>query len=58
VKLIKKTEPIRLQPAQYLGNKTELVTAFLQSTTLDILEISEHGLKDYEITQCTLEGIL
>jgi exonuclease III len=44
------------QNAQYLSNKTELFTAFLQSTTPDILAISEHGLKDDEIIQCILEG--
>jgi hypothetical protein len=37
-------------------SNTELLTAFLQTTTPDILAISEHGLKDDEITQCTLEG--
>jgi hypothetical protein len=32
------------------------MTAFLQSTTPDILAISEHGLKEEEITQCALKG--
>jgi hypothetical protein len=36
--------------------KTELFTVFLQSTTPDTLAISEHGLKEEEITQCALEG--
>jgi exonuclease III len=47
---------IILQNAQYLRNKTELFTAFLHSTTPDVLAISEHGLKENEISQCTLEG--
>jgi exonuclease III len=34
----------------------ELFTAFLQSTTPDILAISEHGLREDEITLCALEG--
>jgi hypothetical protein len=33
------------QNAQYLRNKIELFTALLQSTTPDILAISDHGLK-------------
>jgi hypothetical protein len=33
------------QNAQYLRNKIELFTAFLQSTAPDILAISEHGLR-------------
>jgi exonuclease III len=37
-------------------SNTELFTAFIQTTTPDILAISEHGLKDDEITQCTLKG--
>jgi hypothetical protein len=44
------------QDAQYLRNKTELFAVFLQSTSPDILAISEHGLKEDEITQCALEG--
>jgi hypothetical protein len=42
--------------AQYIRNKTELFTAFLLRTTQDIVAISEHGLKEEEITQCALEG--
>jgi hypothetical protein len=38
------------QNAQYLRNKIELFTAFLHSTTPDMLAISEHGLKEEEIT--------
>jgi exonuclease III len=41
---------------KYLRNKIELFTAFLQSTTPDILAIFEHGLKEEEVTQCALEG--
>ena len=44
------------QNAQYLSNKIEIFTEFLQSTTPDILAISEHGLKEDEIHQCILEG--
>jgi hypothetical protein len=32
------------QNAQYVRNQTELFTAFLQTTTPDILAIYEHGL--------------
>jgi hypothetical protein len=42
------------QNVQYLRNKTELFAVFLQSTSPDTLVISEHGLKEDEITQCTL----
>lgn len=42
--------------AQYLSNKTELFTEFLQRTTPDILAISEHVLKEDEIPQSMLEG--
>jgi hypothetical protein len=44
------------QNAQYLRNKTEIFTVFLESTSPDILAISERGLKEDEITQCLLEG--
>ncbi|PNF31582.1 hypothetical protein B7P43_G00791 [Cryptotermes secundus] len=44
------------QNAQYLSNKIEIFTEFLQSTTPDILAISEHGLKEDEIHQCILGG--
>jgi exonuclease III len=44
------------QNVQHLRNKTEQFTAFLQTTTPDISAVSEHGLKEDEITQCTLEG--
>jgi exonuclease III len=39
-----------------LRNKIELFTESLQSTTPDILAISECGLKEEVITQCALEG--
>jgi exonuclease III len=39
-----------------ISNKTEQFTAVLQTITPDILAISELGLKEDEITQCTLEG--
>jgi hypothetical protein len=42
--------------APYVRNKTEIFTALLQTTTPDILCISEHGLKDYEISLCLIEG--
>jgi hypothetical protein len=41
------------QNAQYLRNKSEIFTVFLQSTSPDILAISEHGLEKDETTQCT-----
>jgi exonuclease III len=44
------------QNVQYIRNKTEQLTTFLQTTTPNILAISEHGLKADEIRQCTLEG--
>jgi hypothetical protein len=37
-------------------SETKLFTAFLENTSPDILAISKHGLKEDEITQCTLEG--
>jgi hypothetical protein len=43
------------QNAQYLRNKTEIFTVFLQNTSPHILAISEHGFKEDEITQCVLE---
>jgi hypothetical protein len=36
--------------------KTEIFKALLQTITPDILAMSEHGLKDDEITQCILVG--
>jgi thymidylate synthase len=44
------------QNVQYIRNKTEQLTAFIQTTTPNIFAISEHGLKADEVTQCTLEG--
>jgi hypothetical protein len=34
------------QNAQYIIHKTEIFTAFLQTTTPDILAISEHFLQE------------
>jgi hypothetical protein len=41
------------QNEEHIRNKTDIFTAFLQTTTSDIVAIFEHGLKDGEITQCT-----
>jgi hypothetical protein len=37
---------------------TKLFTAFLQNTAPDIAAISENGLEEDEITQCTLKGYI
>jgi exonuclease III len=44
------------QNTQYLSNKIDMLTEFLQSTSPDIVAISEHGLKKDVIPLCKLEG--
>jgi hypothetical protein len=51
-KTIKSKVKMIYQNVQHITNKNKIFIAFLHITTPNIFDISEHGLKDNEITEC------